>query len=36
MDLGEIEWSGVDWIGLSQDRCNWKALANAVIDLLVL
>jgi hypothetical protein len=23
MDLGEIEWVGMDWIGLPQDRKHW-------------
>jgi hypothetical protein len=27
MDFGEIEWGGVDWIDLAQDRDRWKALA---------
>jgi hypothetical protein len=33
MDLGEIGWGDVDWIGLAQkmDRC--KALVNAVMYL---
>jgi hypothetical protein len=25
MDLGEIGWKGVGWIGLSQDRDMWRA-----------
>jgi hypothetical protein len=25
MDLGEIEWGGMDWIGQAQDRDKWKA-----------
>jgi hypothetical protein len=33
MDLGEIGWSGVDWIGLSQDRDKWRALENVVMNL---
>jgi hypothetical protein len=32
MDLVEIGWGGVDWIGLAQDRDKWRALANAVIN----
>jgi hypothetical protein len=24
MDLGEIGWSDVDWIGLAKDRDQWK------------
>jgi hypothetical protein len=23
MDVAEIEWCGVDWIGVAQDRDNW-------------
>jgi hypothetical protein len=26
MDLGEIGWGGVNWIGLAQDRDRWRAL----------
>jgi hypothetical protein len=35
MDLGEIEWCGMDWINLAQDRDKWRALANMVINLRV-
>jgi hypothetical protein len=35
MDLGEIEWEGVDWIELPQDRHQWKALVNTVMNLRV-
>jgi hypothetical protein len=35
MDLLEIGWGGVGWIGLVQDRDKWKALVNAVMNLLV-
>jgi hypothetical protein len=35
MDLGEVVWSDVDWIGLAQDRERWKALVNAVMNLRV-
>jgi hypothetical protein len=31
MDLGEICWGGVDWIGLAQDRDKWRALVKAAI-----
>jgi hypothetical protein len=27
-DLREIGWGGLDWIGLAQDRDQWRALAN--------
>jgi hypothetical protein len=32
MDLGEIGWGGVDWIGLAQDRNQWRALVNAAMN----
>jgi hypothetical protein len=35
MDLLEIGWSGVGWIGLAQDRDKWRALVNAVMNLRV-
>jgi hypothetical protein len=35
MDLGEVGWSDVDWIGLAQDRDRWRALVNSVLNLLV-
>jgi hypothetical protein len=33
MDLREIEWVGVDWIDLAQDRDQWSTLVNTVMDL---
>jgi hypothetical protein len=33
MDLGEVGWSDVDWIGLSKDRSRWRALVNSVLNL---
>jgi hypothetical protein len=35
MDLGEIGWGGVDWIGLAQDRDKWRALVNSLMNLRV-
>jgi hypothetical protein len=35
MDLREIIWDGMDWIDLPQDRDQWKALVNAVMNLRV-
>jgi hypothetical protein len=35
MDLGEIEWGDVDWIGMAQDRNRWRALVNSVLNLRV-
>jgi hypothetical protein len=33
MDLLEIGWGGVGWIGLAQDRDKWRVLVNAVMNL---
>jgi hypothetical protein len=30
MDLGEVGWGDVDWIGLAEDRNRWRALVNSV------
>jgi hypothetical protein len=35
MELEEVGWSDVDWIGLAQDRDKWRALVNTVINLCV-
>jgi hypothetical protein len=35
MDLREIGWGGMDWIDLAQDRDQWRALVNTVMDLRV-
>jgi hypothetical protein len=35
MDLLEIGFSVVDWIGLAQDRYRWRALVNSVMNLWV-
>jgi hypothetical protein len=35
MDLVEVGWGDVDWIGLAQDRDRWRALVNAVMNLWV-
>jgi hypothetical protein len=35
IDLLEIGWGGVDWIGLAQDRDKRRALVNAVMKLRV-
>jgi hypothetical protein len=36
MDLEEVGWGDVDWIGLVQDRKRWRELANSVLNLRVL
>jgi hypothetical protein len=33
MDLVEVGWGDVDWIGLTQDRDRWRALVNSVLNL---
>jgi hypothetical protein len=33
MDLREIGWGSVDWIQLAQDRDQWRALVNTVMNL---
>jgi hypothetical protein len=35
MDLREIGWDGVDWIGVTQDRDQWRALVHTVLNFLV-
>jgi hypothetical protein len=35
MDLVEVGWGDVDWIGLAQDRDRWGALVNSVLNLWV-
>jgi hypothetical protein len=33
MDLEEVGWGDVDWIGLAQDMIRWRALVNSVLNL---
>jgi hypothetical protein len=35
MDLVEVGWGDVNWIGLAQDRDRWRALVNSVLNLWV-
>jgi hypothetical protein len=35
MDIVEIGWGGVDWIGLAEDRYRWRAVVNGVMNFLV-
>jgi hypothetical protein len=35
MDSREIRCNGMDWIDLAQDRNQWRALVNTVINLRV-
>jgi hypothetical protein len=33
IDLRKIAWDGRDWIDLAQDRDQWRALVNTVMNL---
>jgi hypothetical protein len=35
VDLREIGWDGMDWINLAQDRDQWRALVDTVMNLRV-
>jgi hypothetical protein len=35
MDLGETGWDGMDWIDLPQNRDQWRALVNMLMNLRV-
>jgi hypothetical protein len=35
MDLREIVWGSMDWADLIQDRDQWRALVNTVMNLRV-
>jgi hypothetical protein len=35
MDLREIEWDVMDWIDMAQERYQWRALVNTVLNLRV-
>jgi predicted small integral membrane protein len=35
MDLLEVGWCDVAWIGLAQDRNRWRALVNSILNLRV-
>jgi hypothetical protein len=32
IDLVEIAWDGMGWINLAQDRDQWRALVNMVMN----
>jgi hypothetical protein len=36
MDLGEIGIDGANWTRLAQDRVQWRAVVNTVMNLRVL
>jgi hypothetical protein len=35
IDLRESVWDGIDWIDLAQERDQWRALMNTVMNLRV-
>jgi len=35
MDLQEVKYGHVDWIGLAQDRDKWRTVVSAVMNLRV-
>jgi hypothetical protein len=35
LDLREIGWGGMDWIDVAQDRDQWRAPVNTVMNLQV-
>jgi hypothetical protein len=35
MDFRKIEWGGMEYIHLAQDRDQWRALVNTVMNLRV-
>jgi hypothetical protein len=35
MDHREMGWLGMDWIDLAQDRDQWRALMNTIMNLRV-
>jgi hypothetical protein len=35
MDLREMGWDSIDWIDLAQDKDQWRALVNTVMNLRV-
>jgi hypothetical protein len=32
MDLREMGWGVMDWIDLAQDRDQWRALVNMIVN----
>jgi hypothetical protein len=32
MNVREIEWVGIDWIDLAEDKDQWRAFVNMVMN----
>jgi hypothetical protein len=32
MDVREIEWDGMDWVDLAEDRDRWRNLVNTIMN----
>jgi hypothetical protein len=32
IDLGQVGWGNVEWIGQAQDRNRWRALVHSVLN----
>ena len=32
MNFQEVEWEGMDWIDLAQNKDRWRAFVNAVMN----
>jgi hypothetical protein len=35
MDLGEVGWGDVDWLGLAQDKNRWRAFVDVITNVRV-
>jgi hypothetical protein len=35
MDLPEMQWEDVNWVHLAEDRDQWRALVNTVMNFVV-
>jgi hypothetical protein len=35
IDLSKVGWGGTNWVDLAQDRDQWRALVNMVVNLWV-
>jgi hypothetical protein len=35
IDVQELEWEGLDWVSLAQDRNKWQVVVSAALNLRV-